>query len=496
MTPVFRRREHRPPPSPAPAFPARLARVPGPIDDDHPRDDPGDRPGDGAAAEPGVDRRPPTHELAITGGTVVTGDGADPRPATVTIDDGRISALLDPGERVEARRVIDASGSVVAPGFVDAHTHVASNVLLRGLLEDVELFEWLEVMWRMKREVDHETLHQASLCGLVEMARSGITCFNEHFDAYAVTPQVRALDEIRLKATLGYGFADGGVYADVADWSWRAIDDFDAASHGAADVDGDRVRLALSPHAPYTCSEALWRAVRELADDRDLPIHTHVAEGANEAAFVHERHGTSTVAWLDAIGFLGPDVTAAHCSLLAPGDAERLAEHDVKVAHCPVCNAKLVSGTMDLRGLRAAGVTVGLATDGPASHNALDTFQEMKFAAITHKQATGDPTFLTTREVLAMATSGAAAAMHRPELGVLAPGAPADVIVIDVSGAHAAPGYDVEATLVYASRAGDVTHTLVDGVPVLDGGEVVGVDEERVVAETTRLARALRDRVG
>lgn len=432
-------------------------------------------------------------DVAIVGGTTVPCNGSEPAEATVVVRDGIITDVAAPGETVVAKRVIDASGCAVLPGFVDSHTHIASNMLLRGLNEDVELFEWLDTMWKLKQNFDHETLYWASMCGLVEMARSGITCFNEHFDAYAVTPQVRALEEVRLRATLGYGFADGGVYADVADWSWSAVDDFDAATSGASKIDGHRVRLALSPHAPYSCSEPLWKAVRDLADERRLPIHTHVAEGMNEVRFMEETYGRTTVQWLDDIGFLGADVTAAHCTQLTADDISILAEHDVKVAHCPVCNAKLVSGTMNLRGLRTAGVTVGLATDGPASHNTLDTFQEMKFAAVTHKQATNDPTFLTTREVLTMATRDSAAAMHRPELGTITVGAPADLVVVDLDRAHTAPVYDVEAALVYQSRADDVTHTIVGGHVVFDG-TVVGIDEERVVAKFCEHAHALRAR--
>jgi 5-methylthioadenosine/S-adenosylhomocysteine deaminase len=435
----------------------------------------------------------PAH-LAIVGGTVLPSDGSDPVVADVIVHDGRVVEIAEPGRPIDAGRTIDAAGSAVLPGFVDSHTHIASNMLLRGFLEDTELFAWLDTMWRLKQNFDHETLYWASMCGLVEMAKSGITCFNEHFDAYAVTPQARALQDIHLRATLGYGFADGGVYADVADWSWAALADFDAATAGADGIDGDRVRLALSPHAPYSCSEAMWREVRALADDRKLPIHTHVAEGLNETAYMQETYGKTTVQWLHDIGFLASDITAAHCTQLTASDITLLAEHDVKVAHCPVCNAKLVSGTMDLRGLMAAGVTVGLATDGPASHNTLDTFQEMKYAAITHKQATGDPTFLTTREVLDMATRESAKAMHRPELGTISVGAPADITIVDMSGAHVAPLYDIEAALVYGSRADDVTHTIVGGQLVFDAGEVVGVDEEQVVARFTEHALALRDR--
>lgn len=433
-------------------------------------------------------------DLAITGGTVVTSTDTDPTAATVLITGSLVTAIVEPGASFTATRTIDASGSVVIPGFVDCHTHIASNMLLRGLLEDVELFEWLDTMWTLKQNFDHETQYWASMCGLVEMAKSGITCFNEHFDGYSVTPQVRALGDIGLKATLGYGLADRGVYAAATDWSWAALNDFDAATVGAADIDGDRVRLALSPHAVYSCSENMWRAVRELATDRGLPIHTHLAEGANEVAYMRDTYGSTTVQWLHDIEFLGPDVTGGHCSMMSSSDIALLAEHDTKVAHCPVCNAKLVSGTMDLRGMWDAGVTVGLGTDGPASHNSLDTFQEMKYAAITHKQHTADPTFLTTREVITMATREAAKAMHRPELGTISVGAPADIAIVDVSGAHVAPCYDVEATLVYGSRASDVTHTIVDGQLIVDGGEVVGIDEERVVAEFTRHALALRDR--
>lgn len=433
-------------------------------------------------------------DLAIVGGTVAPCGAGAPTPLTVLVTDSTVTGLIAPDVPVDAGRTIDASGSAVLPGFVDCHTHIASNFLLRGLLEDTELFGWLQTMWKLKQNFDHETLYWASMCGLVEMARSGITCFNEHFDGYAVTPEVRALNEIGLRATLGYGFADGGVYAPVADWSWAALSDFDAATVGAADIDGDRVRVALSPHAPYSCSEAMWRAVRELANDRGLPVHTHMAEGPNETAYMANTYGTTTVQWLEDIGFLASDITAAHCTQLTDADIQVLAAHDVKVAHCPVCNAKLASGTMNLRGLRAAGVTVGLATDGPASQNTLDTFQEMKFAAITHKQNTGDSTFLTTREVLTMATRDAATAMHRPELGTLAVGAPADITIVSLAGAHVAPVFDVEAALVYGSRADDVTHTIVGGKLIVDAGEVVGVDEERVIAMFTERALALRDR--
>ncbi|MFT4288918.1 amidohydrolase family protein [Nocardioides sp.] len=442
-------------------------------------------------------------DLLIRADWMILGGGRAPLPdVTVTVEHGLVSSVTSgpTPAPAAAKRLIDAGNAVLMPGFVDPHTHIASNMLLRGLLDDLagtEQFTWLERMWSIKLNVDHETLYWASLAGLVEMAKAGITCFNEHFDGYAVRPQARALQRLPLRATLGFGFADGaetGLYADLADWSFKALEDWDAAIEGV-EHDGDRVRLALSPHAPYSTSPALWRGTRELASERGLTIHTHVAEGLREVDYLRTYHGRpSTVAWLEEMGFLGPDVTAAHCSVTDATDRQALARHGVKVAHCPISNARGASGRMDLRGMWEAGVHVGLATDGPAGHNTLDMFQEMKFAAITHKQATDDPTFLTTRQVLDLATRDAAVAMHRPELGRIEVGAPADLAVVSLAGAHVQPMYDVEAALVYSSRADDVTHTIVGGRVLVDNGEVVGLDQAEITARFRESALALARR--
>jgi len=436
-------------------------------------------------------------DLVVRGGTVLPMGGVGAiEDGLVAIDGGEIVAVgrADELASLHGRRVIDAGGGVIMPGFVNPHTHIGSNMLLRGLDEDVSLFEWLASMWRLKRNFDHETLYWASLVGLIEMVRAGITCFNEHFDAYAVEPQLEALEVVPLGATLGYGLADRGLYESIADWSWQTIGRFAeivAAHDGARE---GRVRLALAPHATYSCGAEMFRAVRETASAVGVPIHVHLAEGRQEVAYVAEHYGTTPVQWLDSLGFLGGDVTCAHCTQLDARDIEILAERGARIATCPICNAKLCSGTLPLREVRAAGIPVGLATDGPASHNTLDMFQEMKFAGVIHKQNTGDPRFLTTSELLEMATTGAADAMHRPGHGRLAPGHPADVIVVDLGGAHVQPVYDAGAALVYSSRADDVRYTVVGGKVLFEDGAVAGVDEEEAVATFRRLALALRDR--
>lgn len=438
-------------------------------------------------------------DLAITGGEVLTmGPQGTVATGTVLVQGQRILAV-GPADELPPWRAachLDAADRVVLPGFCNCHTHIGSNVLLRGLNEDAKLFEWLAGMWRLKQNFDHETLRLASLAGVAEMALAGITSFNEHFDAYAVTPEVSALADIPLRATLGYGFADTGLYADITDWSYAALDHFgDIVAEHHNTQDG-RLRVALSPHATYSCSERLWRRCAEVAEEYDLGIHTHLSEGLQEHGYVMEHYDRTPTAWLAELGLLSSRLTAAHCTTLTDDDIGLMAGHGVRVAHCPISNAKLCSGTMPIRDLLAAGVTVGLATDGPASHNTLDMFQEMKFGAITHKNRHLDPEFLTVSEVLALATREAAKAMHLEEAGTLEAGQLADVIVVDLNNAHCAPRYDSEAALVYSSRADDVVHTVVDGRVVVEDRQLHGIDLPAMLTELRERAGHLRRRSG
>ena len=438
-------------------------------------------------------------DLAITGGEILTMTDTGTVPSgTVLISGQRIVAVGHEDEvgPYVAKTRLDARDRVVLPGFSNCHTHIGSNVLLRGLNEDAKLFEWLQSMWRLKQNFDDETLRLASLAGLAEMALAGITSFNEHFDAYSVTPETEALRTVPLRATLGYGFADIGLYAEVRDWSYDALDRFEqivAAHHQSLD---GRIQVALSPHATYSCTEALWRRCADVAALHDLSIHTHLSEGWQEHSYVDKHYGLTPTGWLASLNLLGPNLTAAHCTTLTDDDIGLMAEHDVKVAHCPISNAKLCSGIMPIRKLREAGVTVGLATDGPASHNTLDMFQEMKFGAITHKNHHLDPELLTVDEMLTMATREAALAMHLPDAGTIATGRLADLIVVDLNKPHCAPRYNSEAALVYSSRADDVVHTVVDGRIVVENGRLKNVDLPSLLSELRERASALRERSG
>ena len=422
------------------------------------------------------------------------GDQQKINNGTILIKDRKIWKLADSHTLTnwQADRVIDAKGNVVMPGFVNCHTHIASNILLRGLNEDVKLFEWLQSMWRLKKNFDPEILYWASLTGLIEMTRAGFTSFNEHFDAYIVEPQIEALKELPMRATLGYGFSDQGLYSDITESSWQIMSNFADKIEQHHNSQGGRVQLALSPHAIYSCSKSMWLKCREIANEFRIPIHTHLSEGLQELRFAGENYGTTPTQWLASLGILGPDTTMAHCTILNAEDIRLLADTGSQVAHCPVCNAKLCSGTMPIKEMLEAGVNIGLATDGPASHNTLDMFQEMKFASIIHKARNNDPEFLSIHQVLELATSRAARAMHRPETGTLAEGKAADMIIVDIHRPHTSPVYDVESALVYSSRADDVLTTIVDGQILMEDRKVVGIDENAVINELRERALILK----
>ena len=238
----------------------------------------------------------------------------------------------------------------------------------------------------------------------------------------------------------------------------------------------------------------MFKLVREVADAHKVVIHTHLAEGPQEIRYVKETYGTTPVQWVHSLGFLGPDVTAAHCTQLDDDDIRIMADTGTRIAHCPCCNAKLNSGTLRLRCVREAGVEVGLATDGPASHNALDMFREMKFAGMIHKDKTGDVEFLKVGELLELSTFHAARVMNRPETGSLAPGKKADVIIVDLDKPHCLPVYDVAAALVYSARADDVATTIADGRILMEDRVLTGIDEAGIRAQFRERALALRDR--
>ena len=435
---------------------------------------------------------PERADLLVLGGTVLTLDAADTAVAdgAVAVRAGRIAAVgprraLE--RRYRSRRTIEARGDLVLPGLVNAHTHVAMT-LLRGVRDDRDLMTWLTkyIFPLEARFVSPKFVRCGALLGCWEMIASGTTSFA---DGYLYAEEVaRAADTAGLRAFPGQGIFDGPT-PDAKD----AVAGLARAERLLADWRGhERVTPALFPHAAYTAGPETFRGAHRLAERFDAPLLTHVAESAAEVEMVRERYGTTPVRHLAGLGVLDARVTAAHGVLVDEEEIAILARSGAGVVHCAESNMKLASGVAPVAKLLAAGVPVGLGTDGAASNNDLDLVGEMGSVARLHKIAALDPTAATARTVLRMATMGSAAALHRErEIGSLETGKRADLIVVGTSAPSAIPLYDPYAYLVYAARADAVRTVVVEGRVLMEKRRLETLDTERIRRDAERFGRRI-----
>jgi len=405
--------------------------------------------------------------------------------------DGTLSARIEEGIIVglgegEIREepgdvVIDAGGKLALPGFVNAHTHLAM-VLERGLADDVPLKTWLQdYVWPIERKLEPEDVYWCALLALAEAIRGGTTCVA---DMYFHTDAVgRAIEESGLRGLLSYGMIAESVDAKGREelaTARRVVERWNGA--------GGRIAAAISPHAVYTCGEDVWREAIATADELGVLIHTHLSETRREVVEWKERTGQSPVAYLDRIGAFEVPTLAAHCVHVDSEDIAIMAKRGVRVAHCPKSNAKLGSGIAPVTEMQEAGVLVALGTDGAASNNRLDMFEELRAAWALQRAAREDPACLSGRDVIAMAMEKGREALGMPA-GVLEVGAAADVVLLDSNRSHVCPRHDPIPTVVYAAASSDVTDVIVDGRILMRDGELLTIDEERVQSEVERLHR-------
>ncbi len=381
--------------------------------------------------------------------------------------------------------VIDGRGRVALSGFVNAHTHLPM-VLLRGLADDVPLHAWLtDHVWPIERRMTAEDVYVCSLLALAESIRNGVVAIADmYFHADAVA---RAVEASGLRAVLSYGMVAPSLAAggrEELETAERLAD----AWHGAG---SGRIAVAISPHAVYTCGEDVWRAATRAAARRGLLVHTHVAETRHEVESWRAQTGLTPPAYLERLGALEGPVLAAHCVHLSDDDLEVLARHDVRVAHCPKSNGKLGSGIARLADLRAVGVCVAVGTDGAASNDRLDVLEETRFACLLARARGQDALALSSSAALAMATADGRRALGLSK-AALEPGDPADLVLVDMRGAHAAPPHGATSTLLFAAQCGDVTDVFVDGRALLRDRRLLVIDEEWVQSEVARLAQRLR----
>ncbi|MGA1795793.1 MAG: amidohydrolase [bacterium] len=433
-------------------------------------------------------------DLLITGGIVLPMNGRPPiSEGGVAIRGDRILAVGERGEicrTFTADRTLDKPAHLIMPGLVNTHTHAAMS-LFRGLADDLPLMEWLNTyIFPAERRIDAGLVHLGTRLACCEMIRTGTTTFKDMYlyeDAVAEATALMGMRAVVGEVLYDFPSPNYGPFEEGLAYTRRMIEKW--RGHPL-------VRVAVEPHSPYLCSPESLREAHRIAEDEQCPLVLHLAETRDEVEQIRQRYGTTPVRHLERLGILGPHVLAVHCVWLDEEEIRLLAEHQVKVAHCPESNMKLAAGIAPVPALLRAGVTVGLGTDGCASNNNLDMFQEMDMAAKLHKVATGDPTVMDAPTVLAMATTEAARALGlADEIGSLEPGKRADIICLDLNQPHLTPLYNIPSQLVYAASGLDVDTVIVNGEILLSDRRFTRCDPQEIMEEVKRWAGTIREEI-
>jgi 5-methylthioadenosine/S-adenosylhomocysteine deaminase len=432
-------------------------------------------------------------DLVVTGGTIVTVDAAGRviENGAVAIDGADIAGVDTAAaiaKQFRGRETIDASGQIVLPGLINTHTH-APMVLYRGLADDLPLMEWLNnyIFPAESKTVSPEFVRAGTRLAALEMIESGTTTF---VDMYYFEEEIaRETRRAGLRGVLGqtiiqFPVADARTPADALARAETFINEFK----------GDPlITPAVAPHAIYTLDGPTLRAARDLSRRHEVPTLIHLAESHDELRVAEERRAATPVAYLEGLGFLGPGVVAAHGVWVTDADIQVLKTRNVGISHNPESNMKTASGAAPMPAYLRAGVSVGLGTDGAASNNDLDMFEAMRIAALLAKHQNNDPSTLSARTVLEMATiRGARALGMDARIGSLEAKKRADLITVSVSGARQTPMYDPISHLVYVIHGDDVRNTVVNGKVLMRDRKMLTLDATAVIADARSWAEKVR----
>lgn len=398
----------------------------------------------------------------------------------VGVTDGKISYISKQPPKEKPQQIINGSGMVLMPGLINCHTHVAMTPL-RGYADDMELSSWLnDCIFPREDRMDGRTAKAAALLSIAEFLRFGITSFSDMYDH---------CDEI------AQAVAESGIKANIARGTTLWTDEFDFDTHkGCSELrqlrekwdgyDNGRIKVDAGIHGEYTSRYPLWEAVSGYAIDEKLGMHIHLSETKSEHESCKEKYGLTPAQLLDCHHVFDAPAIAAHCVWLEPEDMQLLAKRHVSAVHCPVSNLKLASGCADVTAMIKAGMNVALGTDGVASNNNGDLFEEIKAAALMAKGKSLDATAMPAQAPLMMATvCGARAQRREKECGMIKLGMDADLIMLDFTQPHLMPCHNVISHLVYAASGHDVIMTMVRGKILYAAGKYMTIDLDAVVRE-------------
>lgn len=429
--------------------------------------------------------------LLIKGCTILPMTASESDPCkyfvgNIGIADGKILfADAEPAsvDRFRARsheplEEIEGEGMVALPGFINLHNHVSMS-LMRSYADDMPLMLWLnDKIWPFEAKLNGEDIYLGAKLGIAEMLLGGTTTF---VDMYWHSDRVAdAVSEMGIRGVVCPTFV-GANYDNFEPEAIRMAEKYGSKK--------GRIQIMLAPHAAYTCPPDTLKKALKIADRYGLGIQIHVSETLDEQRMIREQYGKTPVAHLRDVGLFERPVLAAHCVYVDEADMEIMARCGVSVAHNPQSNMKLASGIAPVSRMLEAGINVGIGTDGPSSNNDLDMWEELRTASLLQKVATLNPCVLTAYQTLRMATvHGAKAIGREDELGVIAPGALADLMLVDMRRTHLSPQNDLIANLVYCGKASDVDTVIVDG-------QVVVKEHQLLTADVQTLCRDAGERV-
>ena len=437
-------------------------------------------------------------DLLITGGMVVTMDA----PRSI-IDDGAVvvtgDTIVAVGTRADieakftAHQTIDAKNTLVLPGFINGHTHVPMT-LFRGIHDDVTLNDWLYkyIFPAEAKNVNEEFVRWGTRLAAAEQIRSGVTTFADMYyfeDAVAEETKAAGMRGVLGETFIDFPAPDNKTNAAMLAYTEKFLQKWQ----------GDPlIHAAVAPHSIYTCSQKTLQDSAALARKYHAPILIHVAEMKKELDDSLKNNGMSPVQYLDKIGLLGPDLVAAHCIFVDAADRKTLAQRQVGCIHNPSSNMMIASGVAPVPETRAAGVALGLGTDGPAgSNNDLDLMEEIDLAAKLAKITKMDPLAINAKAVVEMATIDGARAIHMDkEIGSLEKGKKADLILISLDEPNAVPMYDVYAAIAYALKGSDVETVIIGGRVVMRDHKLLTVDEEAAIAKAREYKKTIAASLG
>ena len=407
---------------------------------------------------------------------------------------------------VKIERFVDARGKIALPGLVNTHHHLPQT-LTRNVprVQEAPLFRWLAELYEVWRGIDARAVEAAAQVGLGELLLTGCTTSTDHLYLFPrgqerlIDVEIAAARELGIRfhptrGSMSLGKSRGGLPPDdvVQDES-AILDDCRRLIHAYHDPrPGAMTRIALAPCSPFSVTEDLMRRTAELAREKGVRLHTHLAETKDEEAYCLQRYGVRPVEYLRRNGWLGPDVWLAHCVHLSPDEIALLGQTGTGVAHCPSSNFRLGSGIAPVRDLLAAGVPVGLGVDGSASNDCSNLMAEVRQAMLAHRLDPDTSRWVTAEDALWMATRGGARCLGREDIGSLEPGKAADLILVDTRRlSYAGASSDPVAALVFTPFPEPVDTVMVDGRVIVEGGELLGVDVPALVERADAIAAGL-----